>query len=91
MNRSVRESIGQKMKLYAILFITGHILDSKRIMEPVKMFWIFEKENIYPKEIRALRLLLMYYWDRIAHYPDVEDLRLLDTEPMSYYYTVQHS
>lgn len=71
--------------------LQGHILDSKRIMEPVKMFWIFEKENIYPKEIRALRLLLMYYWDRIAHYPDVEDLRLLDTEPMSYYYTVQHS
>lgn len=55
------------------------------------MFWIFEKENIYPKEFRALRLVLMYYWDKIAHYPNVEDFRLLDTEPMSLYHTVQRS
>lgn len=59
-------------------------------MVPVKMLWIFEKENIYPKENRALRLILMYYWDSIAGYPNVEDFRLYN-ESMNYYYTVKRA
>lgn len=75
------------MQFYSL---QGHILDSKRIMVPAKMFWIFEKENIYPKENRALRLILMYYWDTIARYPNVEDFRLYN-ESMNYYYTVKRA
>lgn len=71
--------------------LQGQILDSKRVILPAEMFWILEKENIYPKESRALRLVLMYYWDKIAHYSNVEDFRLLDTEPITYYYAVKRA
>lgn len=91
MNRSVRESVGQKTwnKMQDHL-LQGHILDTKRIMVPAKMFWIFEKENIYPKENRALRLILMYYWDSIAGYPNVEDFKIFN-EPINYYNTVKRA
>ena len=55
------------------------------------MFWLFEKENIYPKENRAFRLLLMYYWDQIAQYPNVEEFRISETESINYYYAVKRA
>ena len=70
----------------ATYLLRGHILDSKRVLVPAKMFWVFEKENVHPKEARALRLVLMYYWDKIAHYSDVQELKLTSEESMDYYY-----